>query len=301
MGGRDPRRALRSSRTMFPGSDHLMLYHLVVRGAAWIAVPGEESLQLAAGDIIVLPHGDAHTLSSAPGMRSQPDMSLYRPPADRQLPVRVTMGDPRQRGDRGSCAASSAAIARPYNPLLDGAAAADPRAMPSRAAARDLRAHRAGGVAAAAAGRPDRARTPERAHVRRRGAALSRGRCRPTRAAGSRACAIRTSGARSPRCTASRRSGWTIESLAQRVRRCRARRSPSASRSSSASRRCSTSPTGACSSPRSSCAAAPTSVAVIANRVGYESEAAFSRAFKKAAGAAPSAWRQRAAAAAAGD
>jgi AraC family transcriptional regulator, alkane utilization regulator len=42
-------------------------------------------------------------------------------------------------------------------------------------------------------------------------------------------------------------------------------------------------------------------VAVIANRVGYESEAAFSRAFKKAAGAAPSTWRQRAAAAAAGD
>jgi AraC-like DNA-binding protein len=33
------------------------------------------------------------------------------------------------------------------------------------------------------------------------------------------------------------------------------------------------------------------SVAVIANRVGYDSEAAFSRAFKKAVGAPPSRWR----------
>ncbi|HKE49787.1 MAG TPA: helix-turn-helix transcriptional regulator, partial [Rhodanobacteraceae bacterium] len=34
-------------------------------------------------------------------------------------------------------------------------------------------------------------------------------------------------------------------------------------------------------------------VAVIAHRVGYESEAAFSRVFKKRVGASPSAWRQR--------
>jgi AraC-like DNA-binding protein len=35
------------------------------------------------------------------------------------------------------------------------------------------------------------------------------------------------------------------------------------------------------------------SVAEIADRVGYESEAAFSRAFKKAVGASPSHWRKR--------
>jgi AraC-like DNA-binding protein len=36
------------------------------------------------------------------------------------------------------------------------------------------------------------------------------------------------------------------------------------------------------------------SVAQIANRVGYDSEAAFSRAFKKVVGAPPSEWRKRA-------
>jgi AraC-like DNA-binding protein len=35
------------------------------------------------------------------------------------------------------------------------------------------------------------------------------------------------------------------------------------------------------------------SVAVIANRIGYESEAAFSRAFKKVVGAPPSEWRKK--------
>ena len=37
-----------------------------------------------------------------------------------------------------------------------------------------------------------------------------------------------------------------------------------------------------------------TKVAAVAHEVGYESEAAFSRAFKKAAGLAPAAWRRRA-------
>jgi AraC-like DNA-binding protein len=34
-------------------------------------------------------------------------------------------------------------------------------------------------------------------------------------------------------------------------------------------------------------------IATIAERVGYESEAAFSRAFKKAAGTSPGEWRKR--------
>jgi AraC-like DNA-binding protein len=34
-------------------------------------------------------------------------------------------------------------------------------------------------------------------------------------------------------------------------------------------------------------------VSAVADQVGYESEAAFSRAFKKAAGKTPSAWRRR--------
>jgi AraC-like DNA-binding protein len=35
------------------------------------------------------------------------------------------------------------------------------------------------------------------------------------------------------------------------------------------------------------------SIASVANRVGYDSEAAFSRAFKKAVGSPPSEWREQ--------
>ena len=57
-------------------------------------------------------------------------------------------------------------------------------------------------------------------------------------------------------------------------------------------RRCTTSPTGACRSRRRSCGTRSASLAQVADLVGYGSEAAFSRAFKKAFGAAPATWRR---------
>ena len=44
-------------------------------------------------DILVLPHGDTHVLSSTPCLRRTPDMTLYRMPADGKLPVSISMGD----------------------------------------------------------------------------------------------------------------------------------------------------------------------------------------------------------------
>ena len=77
----------------------------------------------------------------------------------------------------------------------------------------------------------------------------------------------------------------------RRARRCRARCSTSASARCSAARRSATSPSGACTWPRS-CSPPPTSASrPIARRVGYDSEEAFSRAFKRARGLSPSHWR----------
>ena len=47
---------------MFPGSEHLISYHVITRGNCWASVPGEPPARLSAGDIIVLPHGDTHVL-----------------------------------------------------------------------------------------------------------------------------------------------------------------------------------------------------------------------------------------------
>ena len=47
-----------------PGSERLVLYHLVTEGEALFRMEGAEDLHVAAGDIVVFPHGDPHTMSN---------------------------------------------------------------------------------------------------------------------------------------------------------------------------------------------------------------------------------------------
>ena len=43
-------------------------FHLVLRGSCWVRVDGEaEPAHLAAGDLILVPHGTGHELADAPG------------------------------------------------------------------------------------------------------------------------------------------------------------------------------------------------------------------------------------------
>lgn len=77
---------------IMPGSEHMMDYHVVIQGTCWAAVDGESPIQLHKGDVIVLPHGDAHALSSVPGLRAKPDVDFLfksRPP---QLPFMLHQG-----------------------------------------------------------------------------------------------------------------------------------------------------------------------------------------------------------------
>ena len=47
-----------------PGTERLVSYHLVTDGKATVRFPGEEDIAVAAGDILIIPHGDAHTVSN---------------------------------------------------------------------------------------------------------------------------------------------------------------------------------------------------------------------------------------------
>ncbi|HVY93957.1 MAG TPA: AraC family transcriptional regulator [Bryobacteraceae bacterium] len=51
-----------------PGAPHLVIYHLVIDGAAFVQLPEGQPIALSAGDIVVLPHGDPHVMTSAPGV-----------------------------------------------------------------------------------------------------------------------------------------------------------------------------------------------------------------------------------------
>lgn len=102
---------------MFPGSDHLISYHLLMEGTCFASVEGEPLIRLEAGDIVVLPHGDTHVLSSKAGMRRSPDMSMYRRPEDGQLPAKISMADSNGPQARFVCGFLGCDT-RPYNPLL---------------------------------------------------------------------------------------------------------------------------------------------------------------------------------------
>ena len=73
--------AARIANDVTPGAQHVIEYHVVTRGACWISLVGDiafEPVQLNEGDIAVIPHGDPHVVSSAPGMRAEPNLERGR-------------------------------------------------------------------------------------------------------------------------------------------------------------------------------------------------------------------------------
>jgi AraC-like DNA-binding protein len=71
---------------ILPGVDHLMEFHMVARGSCWAAIAGQEPVRLNEGDIVLFPHGDHHVISSAPGLRAKVvDPGLFFTPRPPQL------------------------------------------------------------------------------------------------------------------------------------------------------------------------------------------------------------------------
>ena len=50
-----------------PGAEHLVLYHLVIEGAAVIELADGEPIELKPGDVVIFPDGDAQHMSSGKG------------------------------------------------------------------------------------------------------------------------------------------------------------------------------------------------------------------------------------------
>ena len=277
---------------IFPGAEHLISYHVVTHGTCWGAIVGEPPVQLTAGDVIVFPHSDAHVMSSAPGMRGTPDIARYRPPSDGQLPFTITMGDTRPDPAQFVCGFLGC-DARPFNPLL--------AALPRVIVVSDRNAGPGGALGAFVQFAVAESRQPRMGGecvlghlselmfvdvVRRYLETLPPGRTDWLSAlreefVGRAIAALHRNPARA----------WTLESLAREV---------GLSRSALAERFThfvGQPPMQYLANWRMQLAATQLvsgsdSVATIGERVGYESEAAFSRAFKKATGVAPGTWRK---------
>jgi len=61
----------------FPGS---LMFHIVTAGDCWLEVEGAEPRRLRPGDLALVPHGEGHRLASAPGL---PGPGLFDLPAER--------------------------------------------------------------------------------------------------------------------------------------------------------------------------------------------------------------------------
>jgi AraC-like DNA-binding protein len=107
---------------VMPGAQHAIEYHVVTRGSCWISLVDSgsfEPVQLQEGDIAVMPHGDPHALSSAAGMRAQPTMDIYRRPDDSDaLPFMLRTGSEGDVDTHLICGFFSCDI-RPFNPLIN--------------------------------------------------------------------------------------------------------------------------------------------------------------------------------------
>lgn len=104
---------------VMPGADHLIEFHVIAKGGCWASLLGGEPLRLEAGDVIVLPHGDPHVLSSQPGLRAEPDWEVFRQVADQQWPLIASEGGGGPDRAHVICGFLGCDL-RPFNPLFAG-------------------------------------------------------------------------------------------------------------------------------------------------------------------------------------
>jgi AraC-like DNA-binding protein len=110
------------------GVEHVMEYHVVARGSCWAAITGLPPVRLSTGDIVLFPQGDAHCISSVEGMRgAAPERSWYGQSALAPLPLRVAYNGAQGPTSTPTGVADESTIVcgflgcdrHPFNPLIE--------------------------------------------------------------------------------------------------------------------------------------------------------------------------------------
>jgi AraC-like DNA-binding protein len=70
-----------------PGAERLTIFHIVARGTCWISLADGERHNAREGDVIVVPYGDPHQMGGSEPARCVPIFSLLDPPPWEALPV----------------------------------------------------------------------------------------------------------------------------------------------------------------------------------------------------------------------
>lgn len=107
---------------VMPDADFVIPFHIMLQGSCWVDVLGETSstLHLESGDVVVFPKGDAHFMMSEPGLRVAINPADFDPPPGRRQPMNYVVNG--ERCDSVDClfiCGFFGCDARPFNPLLD--------------------------------------------------------------------------------------------------------------------------------------------------------------------------------------
>lgn len=109
---------------VMPEAEHVISFHIMLSGGCFAAIssrPGDP-VWLDSGDIVIFPMGDPNVLSSAPDAAPSPppDLSMYGRPADRRLPLPFVLNE--GAGTAETCHFVCGYLgcdARPFNPILE--------------------------------------------------------------------------------------------------------------------------------------------------------------------------------------
>ncbi|HKQ19707.1 MAG TPA: AraC family transcriptional regulator [Candidatus Eisenbacteria bacterium] len=275
-----------------PKSQHVVIYHLVTEGRCEVSVPGRPAVTATAGDLIVIPGGQAHTLGSDLSRRPVPGGPLVVKRRPDEVPVV-------RHGGGGAVARLVCGYLACHSSLFDTVLAALPSVMVvdmrEGPGAQWLTSSIRFSIAESAAQGPGASTVLAKLSelmfveaIRRHIESL------PAEQAGWLAGLRDPSVGKTLALIHSRPAhGWTVEDLAREVG---VSRSALAERFTALVGR---SPMHYLARWRLQLAgdllrSGRQTVAAIAGDVGYDSEAAFSRAFKREMGVSPAAWRARA-------
>jgi AraC-like DNA-binding protein len=116
------------AEAVVPGCEHAMEYHMVAKGEGWAAVSELPPVRLSAGDIVMFPQGDRHVISSAPGLepsRREPEWVFARRNNPKPLPISIRHGVvddqaslPFEEADAVLVCGFLGCDLKPFNPLI---------------------------------------------------------------------------------------------------------------------------------------------------------------------------------------
>jgi AraC-like DNA-binding protein len=99
---------------VLPEAEHLISYHILLSGTCWAGLDDAPQVRMQPGDVIVFPHGDPHLMSSAEGHRETTRQDGTSP---ERYPGTVLLGPGSGRDTTFVCGFLGCDV-RPYNPLL---------------------------------------------------------------------------------------------------------------------------------------------------------------------------------------